>query len=132
MSEQLVCYNLLQDQRKATVEMYLFNMTILANAVLEIDEAEKFVDGTRDALLPRNGLMMGYIRAVEEKYPHVAIPSYKVEEDFSYTVKCKLCGVSLGWFCPDNPAGYCVYDYKNRFGQDREWCIHCESPEERK
>lgn len=41
------------------------------------------------------------------------------------SAKCKECGTTLGWWCPDNPTHQCEYD---------EWeeCIHCGHPEERK
>ncbi len=130
MSEQTVCWNLLQDQRKSIVEMYIFNMTVLAKVVLtDANDVEEFVDGARGGVLVHNGFMKGYIRGVEEKYPHVAIPAYDDWPEGSQ--KCKHCGSGLGWKCPDNPNGYCVYDYE-RTGQDREWCIHCGAPEERK
>ncbi len=133
MSEQLICHAMLHDQRKAAIQLYLFQMGTLAQTVLpDVDEVEKFMDAVRESNISHQGFMKGFIRSAEENYPHVAIPAYPDwSKGTSYVVKCKFCKVPLGWHCPDNPNGYCVYDYE-RMGQDREWCVHCGHPEERK
>lgn len=81
MPEQTVCFNLLQDQRKAILEMYLFNMTVLARIVLDVDETEDFMNKVRESVMPTTGFMKGYIRAAEERYPHVYGPGQR----------CKFC-----------------------------------------
>ncbi len=49
-----------------------------------------------------------------------------VETEHSDSASCSICGVDLGWWCPENPKGYCEYDDKS------ENCIFCHQPDERK
>lgn len=133
MPEQLICHAGLQDQRKAIIQLYLFQMGTLAIAVLsDVDESEKFMNAVRESNISHQGFMKGFIRAAEEQYPHVAIPAYPDwSKGTTYTVKCKFCKCGLGWHCPDNKNGYCEYN-PELGGWEGESCIHCGSPEERK
>ena len=55
-------------------------------------------------------------------------PEYKTKywEDWGHA-RCEVCGLGLGWYCPENPNHYCEYN-----NGDDDQCDHCGEPEERR
>lgn len=56
------------------------------------------------------------------------IKSYPKADPNDASMFCQDCDTGFGWFCPDSPQGYCVYDWE-KHGEN---CIYCGNPEERK
>lgn len=59
------------------------------------------------------------------------VPVQKMDSYKEYgSASCSTCETRLGWYCPDNPEHYCVYDDNNDPCHDN--CTFCHEPEERK
>ena len=123
---QTICWEQLQDIRKSTIQLYRFQMMSIIRLVIEdIDIVETFDELIVDSILPYNSIIKGHIRAVQDRFPHVILLGQGEK------AKCKFCKKLLGWSCPDNPNGYCEYNYE-RCDPYGLRCIYCDHPEERK
>ena len=85
---QELCFQVLQEQRKAIVQLYRFQMMSIIRLVVEdIDIVESFDELLIDSTLPYNGIIKGHIRAAKNKFPHVP--------KFGKWEFCSFCGEKI-------------------------------------
>lgn len=130
MTEQIVCYAQLHEQRKSAISLYHMHMTSLIYIVFHQEPVEaviRIIDEMQSDTNRANKFLQDHINRERNHFPHIGVSTYS-----DSSVDCKFCGHSLGWKCPDNPNGYCEYSQESDNQQDWETCIHCGNPEERK
>ena len=127
---QEICWEQLQDTRKAIVALYRLQMMSIIRLVVEdIDIVETFDELIMDSILPYNGTIKGHIREAKNRFPHV-ISNTETYFEHGSKVKCKFCNKILGWrCCLDNPNGYCEYNYKISLHIQK--CVYCGLLEDR-
>ena len=129
MTEQTTCYAQLHDQRKAAVSLFHLHMQSLARIVLvnePVEMFELFAKDIQHSTSDINDRMRYHISELAEQFPHLGDTTYG-----ELSVACKFCNKALGWKCPNNPKGYCEYDYEREDSYGLR-CVHCGHPEERK
>ena len=61
---------------------------------------------------------------------HPRVYELNRQDEVTASVRCRVCGKDMGWWCPNNIKNFCEYDSEKDPMHDN--CIHCRHPEERK
>lgn len=70
------------------------------------------------------------LQKIRSSCDHVAAHMVGKKDLTSEGAVCEKCQADLGWWCPINPKHYCEYNEEE--DPCRDFCIHCDNPEERK